>query len=180
MRSQKLVRKYCQGLVNALQDDREYESVYREIQEFESILDTQRKLKDVLVGPFLPLSKKNEIFREILQGKKVQKKTLRFLWLLIEHGRLEILEDILSAVPEAWNEKKGVSSFEVRSVIPLNEAQKRRLSEKLESMEKKPVVLTYAIDADLIGGLWIRKGNIVYDASLRGNLNGLKETISEG
>ena len=51
---------------------------------------------------------------------------------------------------------------------------------KLELLENKPVFLKYRSDPSLVGGLSIRKGNIVYDVSIRGNLGRLKENIIEG
>jgi F0F1-type ATP synthase delta subunit len=53
------------------------------------------------------------------------------------------------------------------------------LANKLEKMEKRPVSLKYRIDPDLIGGVSIRQGNIIYDASLRGALTKLQEKILE-
>ncbi|MBN1271505.1 MAG: ATP synthase F1 subunit delta [Candidatus Aminicenantes bacterium] len=180
MRNQKLVRKYTQGLVNALKDEKEFKSIFSEVRDFFNLLTSQQKLKDVFVNRFLPFSKKTQIFEEIFKNKKIRGKTYRFLYLLFENDRLELLEDIIAELPDAWNEKKGISSFEVRSVIPLNENQKRRLARKLESMEKKPVVLKFKIEEDLIGGLWIKRGDIVYDVSIRGDLYSLKEKISQG
>jgi F-type H+-transporting ATPase subunit delta len=68
----------------------------------------------------------------------------------------------------------------VSSVVPLNDTQKKRLEEKLLKLEKRPVSLSYIIDPSLVAGLSIREGNIVYDASLHGDLERLKQKISEG
>jgi len=90
------------------------------------------------------------------------------------------LPEIVKSMPEAWNEKKGISTFEVASVVPLSEKQKKTLQEKLAMLEKRAVSLKYRIDPELVAGLWIKKGNIVYDVSLRGSLTKLKERIIEG
>jgi len=50
----------------------------------------------------------------------------------------------------------------------------------LELLEKRPVSLKYRSDSTLVGGLSIRRGNIIYDVSIRGNLDRLKEIIIEG
>jgi F0F1-type ATP synthase delta subunit len=54
-------------------------------------------------------------------------KTVRFLTLVARHGRLEILPEIAAGAPAAWNEKQGVLTFEVLSVVPLTDQQKNRL-----------------------------------------------------
>jgi F-type H+-transporting ATPase subunit delta len=98
----------------------------------------------------------------------------------VEHGRLEFLPDIVAAAPAAWNERQGVLTFEVSSVVPLTEKQKDRLKIELERLERKPVSLAFQADPAIIGGLSLRKGNIVYDVSVEGDLLKLKEKIQEG
>jgi len=100
--------------------------------------------------------------------------------LLVENERLDLLPDIIEILPDLWNEIRGVQTFEVSSVIPLTDKQKKRLQEKMEHLENGPVALRYKSDPALIGGLSLRKGNIVYDVSLRGNLERLLEQITEG
>ena len=79
-----------------------------------------------------------------------------------------------------WNEEKGVNTYEVSSVIPLSDDQRKKLKVKLERLEKRPVVLKYRIDPELVGGLMIERKNIVYDISIKGSLLKLKEKIIEG
>jgi len=83
-------------------------------------------------------------------------------------------------LPVVWNEKQGVLTFEVSSVVPLTAAQKEKLQRELELLEKSSVRLNFKIDPELIGGLYLRRANTAYDDSLRGHLTKLKEKISEG
>ena len=65
-------------------------------------------------------------------------------------------------------------------MVPLTPEQKTALQERLEKIEGQPVALKYRKDPSLIGGLALRKGNIVYDVSLKGSLERLREHIIEG
>jgi len=78
-----------------------------------------------------------------------------------------------------WREKQGILTFEVRSVVPLKDGQKRKLQTQIEQLEKSAVHLTYEIDPAIVGGLYIKKGNMAYDVSLKGQLTRLKEKINE-
>ena len=98
----------------------------------------------------------------------------------MENNRLELFPDIIESLPEVWNEQKGISTFEVASVVPLTDGQRKKLERKLELLEKRPVLLKYRIVPELVGGFWVKRGNIVYDVSIKGNLMKLKEKISEG
>jgi F-type H+-transporting ATPase subunit delta len=132
-----------------------------------------------MASPLIGRRKKGELLRAVVERSGVPEKAGRLVGLLLEHERLPLLADIVAAAPEAWNERQGVLSFEVASVIPLTAAQQGRLAERLEAMEGRPVRLNYRIDPALIGGLTLRRGHIIYDASLRGGLQRLKDEIGQ-
>jgi F-type H+-transporting ATPase subunit delta len=180
MKNRVLVNKYAQGLVQAVSDEPEFRSAEKEIQAFLSLLSAHDNLRKALVSPFLNLEKKKKLLAGILQKLGTGEKTTRFLDLLLDQKRLELLDEITAVLSETWNESKGILTFEVASVIPLSEAQKLRLKKELEELEKSPVSLVYTIDPDLIGGLSLRKGHVVYDASVQGNLLKIKEQIRGG
>lgn len=174
-----LVRRYTRGLVNSISREDEFGVISRQLIDFQKFVSSQKELQQILFKSVLPTPRKRAIGEEILKKKDLHKKVQRFLLLLIENGRLELLPDILHDLPDMWNVSQGITSFEISSVISLSESQKKRLADKLEKMEKRSVFLKYRIDPDLIGGVSIRQGNIIYDASLRGALTKLQEKISE-
>jgi len=178
MRNQTLIRRYAEGLVKSIQSRMEFDSLYAELQEFYRFLSSHAKLQDVLVSPLLSVTKKKEIAAQVLQHFPAGIKPKRFLLILVENNRLFLLAEILAHLPDLWNKEQGISSFEVSSVVPLSTNQKKKLEEKLSLLEQRPVVLTFKNDAALIGGLSIRKGNIVYDASIQGDLERLKQKIA--
>jgi len=180
MRSQILAKRYTQGLVNALRDEEEFASIGRELAGFSMLLSARQDLAEVLASPFVAAKKKNQIIKDILAVSSYSEKTTRFICLLLDHNRLHLLGDILRAFPVFWNERNGVSTFEVSSVVSLTKAQKEKLKVQLERVEKRPVSLHYKIEPGLVAGISLKKGNVIYDASIRGHLFKLKEKISEG
>jgi F-type H+-transporting ATPase subunit delta len=180
MKKRVLVKRYIQGFLKTIKDENEYEALSQELLGFHELLKVQDELRETLLSPFLPTGKKVELAEEILTKASYQGKNLRFILLLIENGRFELFPEMLESLHEFWNESKGVSTFEVTSVVPLTEDQKRKLTKKLEWLEKKPVFLKYREDPSLVGGISVQKGNIIFDASIRGNLERLKQIIIEG
>ncbi len=180
MKTLVLVKRYALGLVNALKDDSEFSLINQELGEFWTFFQSHKELSDLLAGPFIPASKKSLIIKNVIEACSFAEKTSRFLILLVEKSRLNLLPEILRVLPLLWHEKKGVSTFEVNSVVYLTESQKRRLQKELERLERRPVYLQYRLDPDLVAGVSLRKGNVVYDASIRGHLDKLKEKIGEG
>jgi F-type H+-transporting ATPase subunit delta len=180
MKNRILIRRYAQGLINSVKSEKEFGSLCAELGDFDQFLSSHPEIRDALQSPFLSTAKKKEMAAEIFERSSAGEKIKRFLLLLVENSRLMLLGEILEFLPVLWNEEQGIATFEVSSVIPLDEDQKKRLEEKLTLLEKRPVALTFLTDRSLIGGLSIRKGNIVYDASIHGDLERLKQIIAEG
>lgn len=179
MKNPTLVRRYTDGLAAALASPDEYERVARELTEFSGLLETDPKLGQALFRPFLNAGRKSRIIRAILEAQQAQPKTVRFLDVLLRHARLDILPEILSELPNVWRRNRGILSFEVRSVVLLQAAQKKRLEAELARFESGPVHCRYVLDPSLVGGLRVGRGNLVYDVSLKGRLEKLTDQISE-
>ena len=65
------------------------------------------------------------------------------------------------------------------SAVPLTEAQKDKLRARIETWQKRPVHLVYTIDPGIVGGLALKRGHVVYDASVQGQLDKFRETLRE-
>lgn len=179
MKNLTLVKKYAEGLVQAVTDEREFESVGAEVRAFLGLLESREDLTRALVSPFVNARKKGAVLAEVLAHSGTGPKASRFIALLLRHKRLELLAAIVAALPLAWSEKHGVVTYEVTSAVPLTGGQQDRLAKGLEASEKKPVRLVFRTDPAVIGGLALRKGHIVYDASVEGHLTALRERLGQ-
>lgn len=173
------VNRYTEGLAGALRTPEEYEAVSKELAGFAGLLASHALLRETLLRPFVPAARKAVVLSDVLDHQAYGDKTRRLLLLLAQHGRLAILADVVAALPDHWQKRQGVVTFEIRSVVPLKDGQKARLEEKLRTIEKRPVACTYVLDPAIVGGLVVRKGNKVYDVSIKGQLERLKEKIRE-
>jgi len=180
MRKQILVHRYGRGLTNALTDETEFGTVLQELKDMAGLFFSPGELRDFLGSPFMLTTKKNQVVKDVLARISLSPKSVRFLLLLQDKDRLDILPDVIEALPALWNERQGVFSCEVASVVPLAEAQKIRLRERLEALEGRPVSLTFVLDPTLVGGLTVTKGHRVYDVSMKGQMEALREIIAEG
>jgi F-type H+-transporting ATPase subunit delta len=177
MKNLALVKKYAEGLVEAVRDEREFESVGAEVRSFLDVFASRQDLSRALVSPFVNARGRGAILREVLARLGTGPKASRFITLLSEHKRLEALPAIVEALPLAWSVKHGVVTYEVTSAVPLTAGQADRLAKGLELSEKGPVRLVFRVDPAVVGGLALRKGHIVYDASVEGQLAALRERL---
>jgi F-type H+-transporting ATPase subunit delta len=180
MKNRALVDRYAEGLVLALADAADYARVEGELAGLRRLFGDNEELKRALANPLLTAGRKAEIVGDLLDRLVLSEKTRRFVRLLMEHNRLDLVDGVLEILPAAWAAKLGVVSYEVTSAVPLDEGRRRRLAAELERLEGAPVRLTFGLDPSVLGGLRVRKGNLVYDASIRGGLDRLREHILEG
>jgi F-type H+-transporting ATPase subunit delta len=179
MKNPTLVKRYVEGLAAALPSLAEYETVRGQLAGFADLVASREDLRFALIRPFLNASRKAVLVKALLDQMKADAKAARFLDLLLRHGRMEILPRVLEDLPAAWRAAHGVPTFDVRSVVPLTPAQRSGLEAELERLEGRAVHCEYGLDACLVGGLTVRKGNRVFDVSLKGQLDRLKDKISE-
>jgi F-type H+-transporting ATPase subunit delta len=179
MKNLALVKKYAQGFVQAVLDEAEYASAGGDVRAFLALLDSRSDLRRALVSPFVNARRKAAVLDEVLSRLGTGPKARRFLALLLKHKRLDLLQAVVEALPEAWSERLGVVTYEVSSAVPLTEAQKARLARGLEAAEKRPVRLVPRTDPAILGGLTLRKGHIVYDASVEGELAAIQERLGQ-
>ncbi len=180
MKKNILIQRYAHGLIDALSGESEFTTVLRELRDMSGLFFGPGDLSELLASPFVLKSKKAQVLKDILARTAINPKTTRFLLLLLDKDRLELLPGIIDLLPEVWNQSRGVLTARVASAVPLNEGQRRRLSAELERLEGRPVALTFSLDPELVGGLTVTIGHQVYDVSVRGRTEKLKEIITEG
>jgi F-type H+-transporting ATPase subunit delta len=180
MRKTTLVQRYGLGLTRALEDEAEFQAVLGELRDMTGLFFSPGELQRFLASPFVAKSKKSQALRDILARAVLRPKTGRFILLLLDKNRLELLPEIVEVLPRLWNDRQGVVTARVASAVPLSEAQKEKLRERMEALEGRPVSLSFVIDPRLIAGLTVTKGHQVYDGSLRGQVEKLRQIIVEG
>lgn len=179
MKNLVLVKKYAQALAHAAGDETEFASVGADVRAFLGIFLGHADLRRALVSPFVNARRREAILAEVLRRVGPGPKASRFLGLLQRHKRMELLPQIVEALPEAWSERLGVVTYEVTAAVPLTDAQRARLAKGLEASGKAPVRLVVRTDPAVLGGLAVRKGHIVYDASVEGRLAALRERLGQ-
>ncbi|HPW16946.1 MAG TPA: ATP synthase F1 subunit delta [Candidatus Aminicenantes bacterium] len=180
MKNPALVKKYARAFAQAVADEREFAAVGADVRAFLEAFEAHAALQRAVVSPFVNARKRQAVLGEVLARLGTGPKAGRFLRLLQRHKRLGLLPEIVDALPEAWSERLGAVTYEVASAVPLTEAQRGRLARGLEASERRPVRLVPRIDPALLGGLALRKGHIVYDASVEGTLAALRERLGRG
>ncbi len=124
----------------------------------------------------------DEQFEDLIAGfvdAKPQSPLRNFIHVVLENGRFFVFPDIYAEFVTLHNASDTVLPATVTSAVPLTESEKARIVEKLESKTQQKVVLTCAEDHALLGGIVVRYGDKVIDASLKHRLSALANNLTE-
>lgn len=144
----------------------------------ETLLSTSTDLRHVLFSPAVPKSKKRAVLAKFAGELELSPKVRNFLYVIIDHGRLEQLSLIREAFELAMDQALGFVKADVTSAQTLTGSQQRALEAGLVKLTGKQVRMQYATDESLIGGVVARIGSTVYDGSVRGQLESLERRLA--
>lgn len=179
MQENSLAKRYARGLARALTGEGEYEHSCRELSDFAGLLASHEQLKLILETAIVAPAQKMGIMIELLEKMDFHPKTRAFLKMLAQENRVAILGLINEQLVHEWEEAQGIERISVFSASALDGGQRRRLQDILARAFAKKVILEARIDPSLLAGIKLQRGSVVYDFSLLGNLERLKERLIE-
>jgi F-type H+-transporting ATPase subunit delta len=175
----RVARVYGQALLDAATKQHKADEVLEEYRDLvESALKPNPQLAAFFANKTINKEKKAELLRKAFAGR-VSDLLANFLQVLNEHERLELLGPILQAYVELNNERARRVVVEVRSAVPLLDHQRERLANELRQSLRLEPVLDARVDPDLLGGLVVRVGDWLYDASVKNRLETLRNQLNE-
>lgn len=171
-----VAHRYARALLDVVLDEHvDPMTVEKELAASEALLDREPKLAEVLSAPRLAADKRAGVLEAVLASRELGPYTRNVLRLLTAKERMGLLPLVREQFRRLRLEHERIQPGEVVSAHPLSEDQRRRLAESLGGALRKTMELSYQTDRDLVGGLVVRLGNRVYDASVVTQLRRFKE-----
>jgi F-type H+-transporting ATPase subunit delta len=178
-----VARRYASALLDvALQgaSPAEAESVRRDIRGALELLAEHKSLAGVLAHPAIPSEKKAQVVAAVWTEARASRVFGRFMALLVEHGRVQLLPAIEASYSAQWNERRNVALAQVVSAVALQPAQVAAIAGVLESVTTRGVEIESRLDPEMLGGVLVRVGGRSYDGTVRGRLRALRERLAGG
>lgn len=135
-------------------------------------------LREVFLDPSFPAVQKVEILDKLNTRLGMSQQARNFIAVLINHDRLHGLDEVIAEFRHEMNTRLGISEVAVTTARALGENERRALEVQLGEMTKSRVNATFREDASLLGGVIVQVGSTVYDGSVRGRLDRLKEQLA--
>jgi len=166
----KIAKPYAEALLNLAKSNSALNFVTADINDLLLILEESRLLQEYFANPIVNVSVKKELIKKVF-SPNLNKTTVKFLYLLADRRRLNILEEVAEKYLELVYQLKNVKIAEVTSVVQLDLEQEVLLTEFLvDSTESNDIELLMTIDESILGGLVVKIGSKVVDMSLQGEL----------
>jgi F-type H+-transporting ATPase subunit delta len=99
---------------------------------------------------------------------------------LIDHRRLPLFSEILKQLEEELNDRQGFAEAQVSTARQLSDPEKQMLEAEITKMTGKKVRAKYEQDASLLGGAVVQVGSTIYDGSVKGQIEKIREQLVEG
>ncbi len=180
MKGEAVAKRYALALNQICKTEEEWENIKKELIFILNLISENNELKEFMKNKFFPKKLKINVVEKISEKSNISEKIRRFLILLVEKGRFELLPLVLSNFEELWERKNKIYKMEVISSINLNEEEKKSILEILSKVKKGKIQAEFKIDPSILGGILIKERHKILDLSLKGNLERLKNKIIEG
>ena len=130
-------------------------------------------------NPSIPGDRKRAVLDGIAERLAMAPRVRNFIAVLTDHRRLPLLADILKQVEQELNDRMGVADAEVVSARELSEGERKLLEAEVGKLTGKRVRARYQHDAALLGGAVVKVGSTIYDGSVKGQLERIREQLVE-
>jgi F-type H+-transporting ATPase subunit delta len=148
------------------------------LREIATLLKQSIELQRVWENPAVPADQKRKLLDVIVQRDGIDKHVRNLIAVLIDHRRLVFLPRIVDQLEKELNARLGFAEAQISSARELGEGEKRALEIQIEKTIGKKVRASYGLDPSLLGGAVVRIGSTIYDGSVKGQVERIKEAIS--
>jgi len=169
--------RFAKALLQLAIERNELEDVRDNIQLVNSTCAENRDLRLMLSSPVIKVDKKKKIFHMIFE-ESLCKMSITFFDIIFRRSREELIVDITESFISQYKEFKKIHLVTVETAKPLDDENRKRVLEYLNSRTQDSIELIEKVDKDLIGGIILRMNDLQIDASVRNNLNKLEKKFS--
>ena len=127
------------------------------------------ELRRLLQHPAIPFAEKERVLRAVL-GRGVAQGVVNLLLLMVRRGRPGAIEPMIARFAELLRRERGIALAQVRTALPLDDGQRAEIASRLRALTGSEIEMDETVDPDLIGGVAVRIGDLLYDASVRSRL----------
>ena len=135
------------------------------------------ELRSLLQHPAIPFADKERVLRRVM-GRGVAAAPINLVLLMVRRGRPGAIDRMIERFTELLRRHRGIALAEVRIALPLDDEQRAELASRLRALTGSEIEMDETVDPDLIGGIAVRIGDELYDATVRSRLERLRARLT--
>jgi F-type H+-transporting ATPase subunit delta len=175
---EELAQVYARSLFEVAREHGKLDELREQLAQFADALDENRDLAVFFFSPYFSTKEKQAALARVLDG--ADERFLNFLSLLIENHRMPVIFRIRHEYERLWDEENRTLPVEITSAIELDEETTASLGRTIGEGAGRKVALAARVDPDILGGIVVRVGNSILDASIRNRLEQLRRHVAQG
>ena len=166
--------RYAQALFELAKTQGRLAAVEADLKSFKAMRAESADLRRLLASPGFSAEDKTKALLALAESAKLDPTTRKFLGLMGRNGRAAAIASAITAFEALAAAERGAVSAEVTTAIKLTAAQEAGLKAALRQALGKDPEISTQVDASLLGGIKVRVGSRLYDASLKSRLDSLR------
>jgi len=171
--------RYARALVDVVIDEKiDPTTAIQQVNDLVAAVVESEPLRMVWESPAVPSEQKRSLLDAIVARAGTIRPIRNFFAILIDHGRIPMMAQIARQFETELNTQLGFVEADVTSSRPLSDNEKRDLEAQVANITGKKVRAKYDTQPELLGGALVRVGSTIYDGSVRGQLQRLKEQLA--
>lgn len=174
---EELARVYARALFEVALEQGKLDLIREQLVAFVDALSGSRDLSVFFFSPYFSTEEKKSALERVLQD--ADPAFMRFLQLLIENHRMPVLARIGDAFETLWEQEHRVLPVEITSAVQLDQDTVEGVGQSIGRRTGRKVALTARVDPEILGGIVVRVGNSILDASIRNRLEQLRRHVAK-
>lgn len=173
---EEIAQVYARALFEVARERGVLDVVREQLDAFVRALQENRSLAVFLFSPYFSAEEKKDGLRRAIEG--ADPTFMSFLETLIERHRMPAIFRIRARYEQHWDEENRLLPVEVTSAVDLDEATVQSIGERIRAQTGRTVQLSSRVDPDILGGIVLRVGNMILDASIRNRLDQVRRQVA--
>jgi F-type H+-transporting ATPase subunit delta len=173
---EEIAEVYARSLFEVAQEQGLVDEVHEQLGQFAQALDDNRELAVYFFSPYFSTEEKKDGLKRAVTG--AEPVFMNFLEALIERHRMPAIFRIRDRYEEHWDDVHKLLPVQVTSAVELDKSTVRSIGERIGEQTGKEVELSSHVDPEILGGIVLRVGNFILDASIRNRLNQLRKQVA--
>jgi ATP synthase F1 delta subunit len=175
---EEIAEVYGRSLFEVASEHDNTDEIREQLGQFADALDADRDLAVYFFSPYFSTQEKKDGLVKLLDG--ADEALVNFLELLIEKHRMPAIFRIRRYYDTLWEQAHQILPVQIATAIALDEGVAKQLGEQIEKTTGQRIELTQSVDPDILGGIVLRVGNSILDASIRNRLENLRKAVARG